>query len=71
MEKLPPLSSGEIDKYEYFEEQEILPSYQERLIEKAKLTFPPFAKALEKQAKTIEHPIKMITKIIINKYFKN
>ena len=46
--------SGEIDKYEYFMGEEIIPSDQRREIEQAKFTYSPIGKALEKQIKTIE-----------------
>ena len=46
--------SGEIDKYEYFTGQEILPSDQSRIIKQAKFTYSPLGKAFEKQIKAIE-----------------
>ena len=52
--KISALSSGKIDKYEYLTGQEMLPSYQSRIIEKAKFTHSPLGEALEKQIKTIE-----------------
>ena len=49
--KIPALSSGKIDKYEYLTGKEILPSNQKQLIEEAKFTYFPFGKAFEKQIK--------------------
>ena len=49
--KISALSSGKIDKYEYLTGEEILPSNQQQIIEKAKFTL---GKAFEKQIKTIE-----------------
>ena len=49
--KMSALSSGEIDKYEYLTIEEILPSYQRRVIEQAKFTYSPLGKALENQTK--------------------
>ena len=53
-EKISALSSGKIDKYEYFTRKEILPSTQQQIIEQAKFTYCPLQKAFEKQIKTIE-----------------
>ena len=36
--KISALSSGKIDKYEYFTGEEILPSNQQQIIEQAKFT---------------------------------
>ena len=52
--KNPALSSGKIDKYEYFTGKKILPSNKRQLIEQAKFAYPPLAKAFEKERKTIE-----------------
>ena len=52
--KIPALSSGKIDKYKYLTGEEILPSNQQQIIEQAKFTYSPLAKAFEKQTKTIE-----------------
>ena len=52
--KISALSSGKIDKYEYLTGEEILPSNQQQIIEKAKFTYSPLGKAFEKQTKTIE-----------------
>ena len=49
------LSSGKIDKYEYFTGKEILPSNQKQIIEQAKFTYSPFGKAFEKQTKAIKN----------------
>ena len=48
------LSSGKIDKYEYFTGKEILPSNQKQIIEQAKFTYSPFGKTFEKQTKAIK-----------------
>ena len=52
--KIPALSSGKIDKYEYLTGKEILPSNQKQIIEQAKFTYFPLGKAFVKQTKTIE-----------------
>ena len=52
--KISALSSGKIDKYEYLNGEEILPSNQQQIIEQAKFTYCPLGKAFEKQTKTIE-----------------
>ena len=54
--KISALSSGKIDKYEYLPGEEILPSNQKQIIEKAKFSYSPLGKAIEKQVKTIEDP---------------
>ena len=52
--KISALSSGKIDKYEYFTGEEILPSNKQQIIEQAKFTYSPLGKAFEKQTKTIK-----------------
>ena len=52
--KMSALSSGKIDRYEYFTGEEILPFDQIRTIEQAKFTYSPLGKAFEKQIKTTE-----------------
>ena len=52
--KMSAISSGKIDKYEYFMDEEILLSDQSRTIERARFTYSPLRKAFEKQTKTIE-----------------
>ena len=53
--KISALSSGKIDKYEYLTGEDIIPSNQQQIIEKAKFTYSPLGKAFEKkQIKTIE-----------------
>ena len=47
--KISALWSGKIVKYQYLTGEEILPSDQSRIIEQAKLTYSPLAKAFEKQ----------------------
>ena len=51
--KIPALSSGKIDKYEYLTGEEILPSDQSRIIEQAKFTYSPRNKSFENQIKII------------------
>ena len=48
------VSSGNINKYEFFTGEEILPFDQRRVIEQAKFTYSPLVKPLEKQRETIE-----------------
>ena len=48
---LSALSSGKLDKYEYLAGEEILPSNQRQIIEKAKFTYSPLGKAFKKQIK--------------------
>ena len=52
--KISALSSGKIDKYEYFTHEEILPSNQKHIIEQANFIHSPLGKAFEKRTKTIE-----------------
>ena len=52
--KISTLSSGKIEKYEYFTGEEILPSTKQQIIEQAKFTYSPLGKAFDKQTKTIE-----------------
>ena len=52
--KISALSSGKIDKYAYLLSEEILPSNQQQITEKAKFTYYPLGKAFENQTKTIE-----------------
>ena len=52
--KISAWSSGKIDKYEYLTGEEILPSNQKQVLEKAKFTYFVLGKAFEKQIKTTE-----------------
>ena len=52
--KISALSSGKIDKYEYFTGAEILPFNQKQIIEQAKFTYYPLGKAFKRQVKTIK-----------------
>ena len=52
--KISALSSGKLDKYEYLNGEEMLPSNQQQIIQQAKFNYSPLGKALEKQRKTIE-----------------
>ena len=45
---------GKIDKYEYLTDEEILPSNQQQIPEKAKFTYSTLGKSFNKQTKTIE-----------------
>ena len=65
--KISALSSGKIDKYEYLTGEEILPSNQQQIIEKAKVTYSPLGKAFERQTKTIEDQGEKQIKLIQNK----
>ena len=62
--KISALSSGKIDKYEYFTGEEILPSNQQQIIQQAKFDYSPLGKDLEKQIKTIEDQGKKQVKTI-------
>ena len=52
--KISALSPGKTDRYEYLTGEEILTSNQQQIIEQAKFTYSPLAKAFEKQIKTTE-----------------
>ena len=52
--KISALSSGKIHKYEYLTGEDILPSNQQQIIEKARFNYSPLGKAFEKQIKTTE-----------------
>ena len=52
--KIPALSSGKLDKYEYLTGEEILASNQQQIIQQAKFNYSPLGKAVEKQIKTIQ-----------------
>ena len=52
--KISALSSGKIDKYESFTDEEILPPDQKRVIEQAKFTYSRLGKVFEKQIKITE-----------------
>ena len=57
IEKLPKYqlyNQTKLVKYKYLAGEEILPSSQKQIIEKAKFTYPPLRKSFEKQIKTIE-----------------
>ena len=45
--KISALSSGKIDKYEYFTGEEILPSNQQKIIQQAKFNHSPLGKLLK------------------------
>ena len=47
--KISLLSSGKIDKYEYFTGEEILPFSKRQIIEQAKITYSPLERSFEKQ----------------------
>ena len=52
--KISALSSGKTHKYEYLTGEDILPSNQRQIIEKARFTYSPLGKAFEKQIKVIK-----------------
>ena len=52
--KIPELSSGKIDKYEYHTGEEILHPDQGRVIEQGRFTYSLLNKPFEKQTKTVE-----------------
>ena len=52
--KISALSSAKIHKYEYLTGEDILPSNQQKIMQKARFTYSPLGKAFEKQVKTIE-----------------
>ena len=58
--KISALSSGKIDKHGYLTSNEILPSNQQRIIEKAKFTYSCLGKAFEKQIRSRRKQIKAI-----------
>ena len=47
--KISALSSGKLDKFDYFTDEEILPSNQRQIIEQDKFICSPLGKAFEKQ----------------------
>ena len=51
--EISSLSSSKIDKYGYLTGEEILPSNQKEIMEKAKFTYSSLVKASKKQTKTI------------------
>ena len=53
--KISALSSGKINKYEYFTGEKILPSNQQQIIKQAKFPYSPLGKAFEKQIKRIKN----------------
>ena len=52
--KISALSSGKIDKYEYFTGEEILPSNQQQIIEQAKFTYSLLGKAFKNRQKQLK-----------------
>ena len=69
--KISASSSGKIDKYEYLTGEEILPSYQQQIIQQAKFTYSPLGKAFKEQIKTIEDQGKKQVKAIQDKQIVN
>ena len=53
--EISTLSSGKIHKYEHLTGEDILPSNQQQIIERARFTYSPMGKAFQKQIKTIEN----------------
>ena len=68
--KISVLSFRKIEKYEYLTGEEIFPSNQRQIIEQAKFTYSPLAKAFEKQTKTTEEQGKR-KKILLQIKVKN
>ena len=64
--KIPALSSGKIDKYEYLTGEKILPSNKQKINEQAKFTCSPLGKAFEKQTKTVKDQGEKQTEAIQN-----
>ena len=62
--KISALSSGKIHKYEYLTDEDILPSNQQQLIEKARFTYSPLGKSFEKQIKTTEGQVQKQTDVL-------
>ena len=62
--RISVLSSGNIGKYEYLRGQEVLPSSYTQVLEQTKFTYSLLEKALEKQRKTIEYPVRKHWKAI-------
>ena len=52
--KISALLSGKLYKYECLTGEDILPSSQQQIIERAKFTYSSLGKAFKKQTKTIE-----------------
>ena len=52
--KIPALSLGKICKYEFLTGEEILPSDQSKIIERAKFAYSAVGKAFEKQIKLLK-----------------
>ena len=50
-QRYPALLSGKVDNYEYFTDQEMLPSMKSIMIEQATFTYSPLGKALDYQKK--------------------
>ena len=53
-QKITALSSGKIDKYNYFTGDEIVPTDSSIIIKDAKFSYWPLQKVLKNQRKTIE-----------------
>ena len=62
--KISALSSGKINKYEYLNGEEILPSNQKQIIEQAKFTYSRLGKDFGKQTKTVKDQGEEQTKTI-------
>ena len=60
------MSSKKFNKYEYLIGEEIFPSNQKQIIDKAKFTYYPLGKAFRKQIKKIEDQGEKQTKAIQN-----
>ena len=53
--KISVILSGNLDKYEYFIDEKILPSDQSRMLKKVKFTCYPLGKDLENQIKLLKN----------------
>ena len=67
--KISALSSGKIDKYEYLNGEEILPSNQQQILEQTKFTYSPLGKSFQEQIKTIKEQGEKQVKAIQDKEF--
>ena len=63
--KISALLSGKSNKYEYLKGEEILPSNQKQIIEKAKFPYSPLGQAFEKKTNK-QKKIKEINKLMLS-----
>ena len=62
--KITALSPGKIDKHEFLTGEEILPSDQSRIIEKAKFKYSPLGKTFTKQIQKIKEQVEKQIKVL-------